>query len=808
MDPGDRRGEKYRIWWVCAGLAFTSGAALVYEIALTRVFAVAQGYHFGFLAISLALLGFGASGTVLALGSSSERRAPPSAGLLGNVGTLLPLVVLASYLAANYIPFDAYRVAWDPVQLAYLAGYLLALASPFLLAGLLQGLPLLLWPSQTASLYGANLIGSSLGCLVAVAALNWADSQGTVLVAALVAAAGALCFILAFVPRRRALLPAAELIVLAGLFWLSPPLLQIRLSPYGTLSQILNYPDARITARYWNAFSRVDVVSSSNIRSAPGLSLSYGGPIPRQSGMVVDADKVLALTSSQNLSPDFLANLPTAVAYGLRPNARVLILDPGGGLEVWNALAHGAQSIKGVEENPLVSGLTSAQFVSGADDSGAASGVQFISASPRSYSAGSLEQFDIVELGLSGNFRAVGAGAFALSEDYTLTIEGLRSYLEHLAPNGILVVQRWLQLPPSEETRAAALVIEALRSSGLREPGRDVIAIRSFSTMLILAKLEPFSPGEIDTIKTFARERQFDLVYYPGIQISEANRYNILQQDVYLESFQALLSNAPQFYRRSTYEVTPPTDDHPFFFHFFKWEQFPVVIALLGKTWQPFGGSGYLILLLLFALAFIVSVALLILPIWALGRKSRPIDSRTLVRVLVYFAALGCGFLFVEIPLIERFTLLLDYPVYAFTVVLFSLLLFSGIGSLFAERIPWRAALVSLVLAIALYAALVQVIPLLLGQTLFVRIVTAIIVVAPVGLLLGIPFPRGLVFVREEAPQLLPLAWGVNGFTSVLSSILATLLALSWGLTPILLGAGVAYALALASVFKMAGKAP
>lgn len=779
-------------WWLYSGLAFTSGAALVYEIALTRVFAIAQGYHFGFLAISLALLGFGASGTALALGARSGTRSPLTPLL--NLAILLPIVLLGSYLVANNLPFDPYLVAWNPIQLVYLVAYLLALTIPFFAVGLIQGLALILWSQHSASLYAANLLGSSVGCLIALAALTWVSVPNVVVVAALMAGVGALALALAE-NGRRALFPAVELILLVVLLWTSPTLLDIQLSPYKTLNQLLNDPLARVTARYWNAFSRVDVVTSSRIRSAPGLSLSFSGSLPRQTGIVLDADKVLALTSDEKLSSDLFAALPTAIAYDLRPNASALILDPGGGLEVWVALAHEAQSITAVQENPLVAELTVVPFAE-------SDAVRFVTASPRSYSAATAEQFDVVDLALSDNFRPVTAGAFTLGENYTLTVEGVRRYLELLAPRGLLVAQRWLQLPPSEETRMGALIVEALQASGIRDPAQHLVAIRSFSTLLILARREPFERTEIDAVKKFASQRQFDLVYYPGIQASEANHFNKLKQDVYYEAFQNLMADAPQLYRQSAYEIAPPTDEHPFFFHFFKWEQLPIIIALLGKTWQPFGGSGYLILLALLGVASSIAFVLVLLPLWVQRRglgpgKARVSAGRTLARVLVYFGALGFGFLFVEIPLIQRAVLLLDYPVYGFTVVLFGLLLFSGLGSIVAERVSWRGALIALVLTIALYAALLPLSAWLLAQELIVRVAIVIIVLAPIGFLIGIPFPRGLQFVRQDAPELLPLAWGMNGFTSVISSILATMIALTWGITPVLLGAGVVYAVAL-----------
>lgn len=784
-------------------LGLTSGAALLYEIVLTRVFAIAQGYHFGFLAISLALLGFGASGTALAL--YPPRQA--SRARLATLALLLALGLPGSYLLANYLPFDSYRVAWEPVQLVYLAAYLVALVAPFFLAGLLQGLPLMLWPERTGPLYAANLTGSGLGCALALAVLNWTSEEGAVALAAMVAGGAAFLFMLP-VPSGSRRAPwadrlirasaAAVMILGAALAVQQPPWFELRLSPYKPLSQILNYPEARWIARRGNAFSRVEVVDSPHIRSAPGLSLAFAGTLPRQTAVVVDAETVLALTEDPGPADGFLDALPMALPYRLRPQARALILEPGGGLDVLVALHHGAALVVAVESNPLIADLQ-ASFAERAGHIAAEPRVHVARASTRGYIARSREPFDVIEVALSDNFRAVSAGAFTLSEDYGMTVEAFRGYLGRLAPRGLLVVHRWLQTPPTEEVRAGALVITALQESGVPEPRDNVVALRSFSTLLLLARREPFEPREIEAVKAFARERQFDLVYYPGIQRGETNQFQILQVDEYFDAFQKLLADAPQFYRQYAFDVAPPVDDHPFFFHFFKWEQTPLVLALLGKTWQPFGGSGYLILLALLGVTLLLSLALILLPVVVRRHARGAVRTGGWIHRLVYFAALGCGYLLIEIPLIQRLVLFLDYPVYAFTVVLLGLLVFSGLGSLYAERVPWRGALGTLVLAVLVYPALLpQVLAALIGQDFAIRVLVALVLLAPLGFLLGVPFPRGLRRLSLEAPALVPLAWAVNGFTSVLSSILATVIALSWGLTFVWTGAGLAYALALA----------
>jgi spermidine synthase len=797
------------VLWLYLGIALVSGTALFYEVVLTRLLAIAQGYHFGFLVISLALLGFGASGTALALWNARGRRAP-SVSILPPLAALLALALPASYLLANYLPLDPYRLAWEPAQFVFLAAYLLALAIPFFIAGSVQGLTLTLWSERASSLYAANLVGSGVGCLLALGALNVTSAPGSVLVGALIAALAVWAF--AIEPRvrgqnrarvQRLSLGASAALVLGVTFLLVqsgfaqvPAWFDLRLSPYKSLEQILNYPAATRSAQRSNAFARVDVIESRNIRSAPGLSLAFTGAFPRQTGIIVDADNVLALTPRQEVSPALLEALPIALPFQLRPHARVLVLEPGGGLDIWAALHYDARAVTAVEKNPLVAELLRERE----GNPYAEPRVQLAVEDARGFLARHDETFDVIDLALTENFRAVTAGAFTLSEDYVHTVEAFCAYLDQLAPNGLLVIQRWLQLPPTEELRAAALAVEALRERGVAVPAQHLVALRSFNTMLILVKREPFAPNEIAFLKTFARARQFDLVHYPGIQPDEVNRFNKLARDVYYESFRALLAAPAQLYAQSEYDIAPPRDDRPFYFHFFKWEQLPTILALLGKMWQPFGGSGYLILLVLLGIALLLAAALILLPLAfmrqrALGREGR--------RVLIYFGALGLGFLLIEIPLIQRFILLLDYPVYAFTVTLFGLLIFSGVGSACAERVSWRGALFALLITLGIYAfALDRVIAWALGYAFAARVLMALLALAPLGFLLGIPFPRGIAALSARHEEWIPLAWGVNGFMSVLSSILATLIALAWGFGWVWLAGAGMYAIAAVAIWS------
>ena len=831
------------------GVFLLSMAGLCLEITLTRIFSLAQWYHFAFMAVSIALLGFGASGSFLSLFPNRSTEAHERlvkknpTRLLAGLSMLLALGILASYLNINYIPFDSYRIAWDREQILFLAIYYLFLALPFFFSGLAIAILLAARPELAGKIYSFNLAGSALGCLAAVVALPLLGGAGTVMLSALLGALAAVTFSAgSWLEARKSnfQLLTSSVIALALLFLaIRPPsFLEVRLSPYKGLSQALLYPGAEVVFSRWNAFSRVDVIESQGVKSAPGLSLAYPNPPPLQKGLFTDGGNLSPITSPENL--DFTDYMPVSLPYCLRPKAKALIIEPKGGLDVLVALHQGASSVVAVESNPLVIEVARDAFTDPYRDQR----VTVVVENGRSYvrrvlspSKGHVgETFDIVQVSLADTYRPVTSGAYSLSENYLYTVEAFVDYLARLSEDGLLVVSRWLQTPPSESLRAGALAVTALEKAGLPQPELRLVAIRSWSTLLLLITNGEFTAGEIEAVKSFCRQRQFDLVYYPGIQEAEANRYNVYQEPLYYRAFQDLLfGDRARFYADYAYDVSPPTDDRPFFFHFFRWSQTPEILQTFGKVWQPFGGSGYFVLVALLILALLASAILILLPLLFRRRVVLPPDhfgyaqdkrqirrsgldgNRRLHaiqaepgkqlrwRVFAYFAALGLGYLFVEIPLMQRFILFLGHPIYAFATVLFAILLFSGLGSMVSVRLSLRRTLITLIGAIILYPLILPfVFQLLLGQSLGLRLLISVLSLAPLGFLMGVPFPKGIEIIGRLVPDLIPWAWGINGCTSVLASILSAMLAISFGFSRVLVGASVAYVAALGVIYPLA----
>jgi hypothetical protein len=312
-------------------------------------------------------------------------------------------------------------------------------------------------------------------------------------------------------------------------------------------------------------------------------------------------------------------------------------------------------------------------------------------------------------------------------------------------------------------------------------------------------KNAPFTAGELQTIRNFAARCAFDLTYAPDIRPEETNLYNILPNSVYFQTYLALLDAQPRqsFYDTYSFDVSPPTDDRPFFGHYFKWSQAKQVLGELGKTWQPFGGAGYFVIIALLILATLLSGMLILLPV-ALRKPSE--KKRFPAATFFYFALIGFGFLLVEIPLIQQFILFLSHPAYAMTAVIFLLLLFSALGSRLSERIPlWAALAVLVIFLISAPFWLSRILSLALGLSLGFRLVVTALLLAPLGFLMGVPFPKGLHAILKPDGQSsqIPWAWAVNGAASVVASVLAALLALSFGFSWVLRLGALCYAGAL-----------
>lgn len=798
------------------GAGALAAATLLLEGTLTRLLAVAQFYHFAFLVVSLALLGFGASGSWLTVfrgiiapteardddAGRSRTRGP---GLMMVAGMGFAASTGIAYAVVNWLPFDSYSIAWERKQVVYFAIFYIALALPFLFSGLGIGGALSSQPGRSHLIYAANLLGSGLGALAAPLILWLAGVPGAVLVSALIGLLVAGGSGAGKGPILRWGVRAAFLAGMLGAVWLTRINLSnhapvgMTLSPYKGLANALRYPGSERIFGRWNAISRVDVIADAGTRQLPGLSYTYQGTLPEQLGLSLDGESVQPITLVAAEAFEAAEYLPEAAIFSLRPGDRTLVLKPAGGLGVLQALAGGSQQVTAVINNPLTR-LAVAASTSRTDIYAAP---QVIAAfeSERVFLRSTQDTYGIIFIPLTDGYRPVQSGAYSLSEVYELTVESMEDILARLEPDGVLVATRWLQTPPSESLRLIATLVEALERRGISNPGHALLAYRGIQTMTVAVAPQGWQAAELTRIRTLMQEKRFDLVWAPDIRQEETNRFNRLPQPDYHLAVKDLLAPEKRaaFYANYPFSIAPPTDDQPFFFHFFRWEQTPELLATLGKTWQPFGGSGYFVLLALLALVIILSLGLIFIPLFFTrsNRADFTAENRILWRVLLYFTFLGLAFLFIEIPLIQRWILLLGHPIYAFTVVVLALLAFSSVGSSLARAgwLPRRVAFGALVILAVTTPWLVGRLPGgILGWPFVARVGLATFSLVPLGILMGLPFPLGLRWLERNAPDLVPWAWAVNGCASVIAAVLAAILALSYGFTVVLLVGAGAYA--------------
>ncbi len=530
------------------GILLISAAMLVLELALVRIFAVQQFYHFAFMAISLALLGAGASGSLLSIWR--RRLSPALLSLTFAVSTII------AFLIINSVPFDSFSIAWDNRQLLFLAIYFLAAAVPFLFAGLLVGGEIMEAGEASGGgshrVYGANLIGSACGSLGSLVALAWFGGPGTVVLAAILGVGAGLLF--AVHERQESNKSCATWIIIAlsmlgilGVLALlrSPDFLNQRLSPYKTLPTLVQALGTEHTVSVVDATARVDVVESPVIHIMPGLSLSSPAGLPLQAGLMLDGDNLMPISQLAADSADAQAladHLPLGLAYHLRPGGRTLVLSAGTGLDVLMALAAGAEQVTAVEENLLIIDIMREAYGDFSRGLYSDPRVSVINESGRIFARQEVDmQFDLTVVALTDPHRPVTSGAYSLTEEYIYTVEAFEEYLRTLDDDGLLVITRWLQTPPNESARTFATVAMALGRSD-RDATQHLVAFRSLRTMTILASARAFTDAELQTIRSFLIERGFDIVYLRGVQTDELNRFNVLPEASYYMLFVDILS--------------------------------------------------------------------------------------------------------------------------------------------------------------------------------------------------------------------------------------------------------------------------
>lgn len=788
------------------GISLVSAEILALEIILTRFFSISQGYHYAFLVVSIAFLGFGAGSLFL-----FSRRLKKHLGgniILPALAFSLSLVVPLIFYLLNKLPFNPIELLWNQKKLGIMPLHFLIISIPFLLGGLTISLALTRFAGIVHKIYFADLLGAAAGIIFSAGSFRLAGDRGAIYLLVLLALTASWLFI-----TRASLSRTWKIchflgtaMVLVSLF-LAGKSLSFQISDYKPLPFYLRQKGAVLTDTRWDEKLRLDLFESPAVRYAPGLSLNYCGNLPDQTGLSLDAERIYAISRQADLPRQlsFLEFLPLWPAFELNRGGRFLLLKPSGDLELLLSLNASASSLTVFEENNLLEKVHAARIE---ELAGAGLELPLLNIRTIETRAGLHQEkkkqrdFDLIVFPLPDLPGSFSTGFFGPGEDYLMTLEAFDSVFELLSPRGLISALFYFLPPPRQELRFLAMWVEILERRGLR-PEKHIITLRSIETITFFIKKEEFSAVEIDHLKKFASERLYDLII-PG-EKAEENELALIQSDQpgwdELAGFLFDRETRQALYRNYLFDIRPPRDNRPFFRDFMKWERWTDIRKFFNLNIYPLFLGKYLLAFLLIQ-ALVIGLVVIILPLLGLVRRQLPDVSRKSL-IFFYFACLGAGYMLVEITLFHKFILLIGHPTYSLSAVLFFLLSASGAGSLSLKilrlkigqsgLIYWPLFCVGLILLEI--AALRLTVGLFLNLSLPGRFLLCFLLIFPLGFCLGIPFPAGLSYFQSRSQLITPLAFAANAFFSLLASVWGLVQAQLWGYRSVLVFSAVCYLL-------------
>ena len=780
-------------------IALLSASALAYQLLLMRLLSIVHWYPFAAMIVSLALLGHGVSGTVLSFCVRLVRARFELcyAVCAAAFGLCAPL----AFALAQRVGFNGLELVWDPGQVLQLAAIYLLLSVPFFLAASCFGMAFIALGDRIPRLYAADLAGAGAGAALLIALLYALPLHAVLRAIALGGfAAAALVGIAA---GRRAWALGGVGLGLAFALALPTPWIAPRVNPFKGLPKALLLPGAHVVEERSSPFGLVSVLESPEVplRHVPGLSLNASQEPAPQLGLYFDGDGPSPITAAGGAphALDYLGQTTSALPYALLEAPRVLIVGAGGGTSVRQALVLGARAVDALELDPQVAQLVRERHAAFSGRLYQDPRVRLVLGDARNALRTSSDAYDLIELPLLDSAAGSGGGVQAAADSFLYTIEALRDAYARLRPGGYLAATRWETQPPRDSLKLFATAVAALEAEGVAEPGAHLLLIRGWQTSTLLLKRGAVSAGDIARLRAFCTRWSFDPAWFPGLEAAEANRHNAVEGQYLFEGARALLgSESAEYIAAYKFRIEPATDDLPFFHNFFKWRSLPELVRLRGAGAAALLDSGYLVLAGAFAQALPLALLLILLPLLASRRAPAPIPRWP---PALYFLALGLGFLFVEIAALSRFSLFVGHPLWAATTVLAAMLGGAGCGSAWSMR--WRgtrAASVAAALVVALLLSYEALLPaafgVAAGWSIPLKALASVALLAPLGFVMGMPFPLGLSRLGERAPELVPWAWGINGCASVLAALLAVLLAMEFGYRAVVLSAAGLYALA------------
>jgi len=800
-------------------LSSTSFSVLAYEILLLRLMSIGQWHHLAYMVISMALLGFGAAGTFLFLMHKQIMKNPDEwlIFIAGATAVSFPLC----FSLSQKIGLDPLLIIWQPIQWIKMLAVYLVLAIPFLLAGGIVGIILTGARSFIHRMYTVDLVGAGCGALCIIPALYTTTPWNLLLVLGLIVILGSVwsCFQI----RYRIIGPLTLLISLSLMtisFIIMPP--QPVIHEAKSLPMTMALPDARIEVERNGPLGKIQVIGSSAIRHAPGLSLKFGLAhedqdivIPTQKALFLDADGLSPITSFKESIDDlkYLGYTSMALPYHIRQQKKVLVVGAGGGSDVLTALLDNSSDIVALEANQQVADILLGPLADFSGNLYSRPEVRLIVKEGREYIHSSDEIFDLIQISMIDSYVNSAGGLHSATESYLFTVEAFDQFIKHLDSSGILAISQWLKFPPRNSLRIFTTALAALSRTNISSsPEKHLLFIRSWKTFTILVSKMPFTEDEIQKTRDFCSKRNFDIVYYTNMKQEEANQFDVLDSPLYFNSANLLSGvDAESFLDEYIFDVSACRDDRPFFSHFFRWQKAPDLYSNLKREWLPLIELGYVFILATSLQVIFAGLLLILLPLVFLRRiKRRSSGSETavglseIIGILVYFSAIGAGFMFLEMAFLSKYALILSHPVYSASVVLATVLIFAGIGSLSVRYIQklsygflWAPVVIILCWIIFHWFGGESIVSTALKWPFVKRLAFSVLWLSVPAFFMGWAFPAGLARVLENHPGFVPWAWGINGCASVLGAVLGKCIAVEMGFRFLMFSAWVLYIIAV-----------
>lgn len=749
-------------------IALISVLMLALQIVLMHALGYAQGHHLAYAVISIALLGFGAGGSILTLWRKTRPQAldllyTPSLLLCALSTALLPFIAnpVLAVLEVDMLHTD--RTQWF-----LLTGLGTVMFLPFFFGAMAISVAFTVRAKAIAALYAANLAGSAAGASAALAILRFVRPEQVISLLALVAIA-------AGIPTKKhrpAIAITIAMVCVAA--WLAPGLPR---SPYKSLSQALQLPQVERTGPQPHPLGRIDILRSPALRFAPDLSLNYRGNVPAPAHVYIDGDISAYLLPDDHPAATIIEHTPRGLPFAVSRIENVLLLTPGGTPYINLAVSAGAR-VTTVEPHPYIAQMIYPMICP--------QHVTLYREDPRLFlSQARLTPQQLIIFPERGMFGGP-TGLQTLGEDNLLTVEAVRKAYAMLTPDGKLAFNVWLDAPLRHAPRVIDIAAEALRKEGISHVDEHIAAVRGWGSMTLLVSLQPMNQDKIDAINKFTVEKGFDLLWPPNAN----ERFHGYENDDLETIIAALLGpERERFLQEYRFDVRATVDDRPFFDQFLRLNDRGEDLDLLSVSER---GLIYVkALLLLLGVAVVILIFGPLLPLRASGKGTG--------FVLLFFPGVGTGFMLFEIALIQRMTLLFGHPVISAACVITALLCGMSIGSLSGRRIsgtPRKLALIAAIIAvmhIILPELLTLVVDKLLPVGAFVRYTSGMLLLALCAIPLGLPFPVAIKLLADINDRKIPWACGIDGATAVITAPAAALIAFQTGYTSLSYLAAAAY---------------